>query len=145
LQDSGGSYGIIYKLGRKDIEMQVASTIALFFGMAILAHAQSAVTGKWDGTTKDGSKVSVDLKADGKVLTGTVTVAGRPFPVEDGKIINSKTISFAWTTAFPPEGRQVHFSGKGAVGKDEIKLPLTVEIVDTGQKSDDSITLKRAR
>src|SRR5437870_5340676 len=89
----------------------------------VLALAQTAVAGKWESETKDG-KALVDLKVDGKAISGTFAISGGVFQIEAGKVIDSKTISFSWTTAFPPQGNPIRRVATGKVTGAEIKLTI---------------------
>jgi hypothetical protein len=123
---------------------KLISILALSLATFVFAHAQTSVTGKWEAQTKDG-KVVLDLKADGKIVTGTYTIAGTVFPVEAGKIVDSKTLSFEWTTAFPPAGNPVRRTATAKLNGDNMKLEINVEILSTGAKSKETMTFMRAK
>ena len=61
--------------------------------VAALAPAAHALTGKWEGSTKNGASVLLDLTATDKTLTGTLTHDGQALPITDGKVAKN-TISF---------------------------------------------------
>jgi hypothetical protein len=73
-----------------------------------------------------------------------VAIGGRSFPIENGQIKDSNTLSFEWTTAFPPEGNPVFRSAIGTIGNDEIKLDIKGKIVSTGAEFTETMTLKRS-
>lgn len=60
------------------------ATLALV--LAAVVHAQATVTGKWQGETKGGSQVVLDVKAIKTELTGTLTVDGEPNAISEGKM-----------------------------------------------------------
>ena len=126
------------------MKKQIASTLTLFFATVVFAYAQTSVAGKWESeNTPD--KWTFDLKVDGKALTGTVAIGGRSFPVEDGKVIDSSTISLSWTIAFPPEGNRVSRSATGTLSGDELKLAIKGKIESSGEEFSESMTLKRSK
>jgi len=67
------------------------ATLALV--LAAAAQAQVPVVGKWQGTTKNGMHVVLDLKTSGQVLTGTLTRDGESSTITDGKV-SRNTITF---------------------------------------------------
>jgi hypothetical protein len=66
---------------------------ALALVLAITLQAQTAISGKWRGTTRNGMQVLLSLKADGGALTGSVTGDGETSPITQGKV-SSSTIRF---------------------------------------------------
>ena len=60
------------------------AAIALVF--AAVVHAQEPLTGKWQGETKNGSQIVLDLTATETALTGTLTRNGEPTTITDGKV-----------------------------------------------------------
>ena len=66
------------------------TAIALAFLMAAVLEAQTSITGKWQGTTRNGSQVVLNLKAAGGALTGTVTRDGQASTITGGKITGAK-------------------------------------------------------
>ena len=76
-----------------------------------------SATGTWRGTTVQGRRVMLDLKADGPTLTGRLTLDERSAVITDGRIDHS-TISFR--SRF--DGRTAAFTGD--VTGDELTLAL---------------------
>jgi hypothetical protein len=111
-----------------------------------LVYGQATVAGKWEtGEPAARDRTAMELKVNGKSLSGTVMVCGGSFPIEDGKVVDKNTVSFAWTTACPPEGRQIHRSATGKLNGDQLTLTNKGLIVDQNQPFDDSMTLKREK
>jgi len=114
----------------------------LFSGMillvvALVALAADAVTGKWAYETqgRDGTPrpTTLDLKADGAKLTGTVTggMGGRggggggapsPAPISNGKV-DGNNVSFDVTRDFG--GNSMTTKYEGVVSGSEMKLKVT--------------------
>jgi hypothetical protein len=67
--------------------------VTLALVLAAAAEAQVPVAGKWQGTTRNGMHVVLDLKAAGQVLTGTLTRDGEPSTITEGKVSKS-TVTF---------------------------------------------------
>jgi len=67
------------------------ATIAL--ALVAVVYAQAGLTGKWQGETKSGTQILLDLKATGKSLTGTITMNGEPSTITEGKVSKS-TMTF---------------------------------------------------
>jgi hypothetical protein len=84
-----------------------ATTIALLFALGV--QAQATLTGKWEGKTKGGSKVALDLTANKTTLTGTLTEDGGTLTIADGKV-SKNTFTFTVTLG----DRTEVFSGKFA-------------------------------
>ena len=61
--------------------------------MTTVVHAQSRIAGKWQGTTSNGMDVVLDLKVADEKLTGTVTRAGTPSTITEGKVTKN-TLTF---------------------------------------------------
>ena len=97
-------------------------------GLLALTAVAADVTGKWvarmagrNGQTHD---VTFTFKAEGNVLTGTVTTRRGDVPISDGKI-DGNHISFNQTMEF--NGNTVRLSYRGTLAGDEIKLTRTRE------------------
>jgi hypothetical protein len=78
-----------------------AATVLLVW--ALVASAQAGLTGKWQGETKSGSAVTLDLIAKGATLTGTLTNGGQTIPIENGKITKN-TFTFTATRGEQTDG-----------------------------------------
>jgi hypothetical protein len=92
-----------------------SSVIALLLAAAV--YAQSALTGKWEGTTANGSQVVLDLTATETTVAGTVTRNAETFKISDGKV-SKNTFTFKVTLNDQPEGLTGELAG------DEIKVWL---------------------
>jgi hypothetical protein len=116
---------------------RVLYLLALFLlGTTLLSAAD--VTGKWTGEVegRNGKRpITMNLKADGATLTGTVTARNADTPISDGKI-DGDNISFAMT--FEGNNGKVTINYKGTVSGDEIKFTRTM-----GERTTD-FTVKRA-
>jgi hypothetical protein len=64
---------------------RILEGITLALLLAAVVQAQSSLTGKWQGATRNGMQVVLDLKVADTVLTGTVTREGEPSTITDGK------------------------------------------------------------
>jgi len=53
-------------------------------------YSQGGMTGKWQGETRSGTKILLDVKATETALTGTLTVDGQPFAISDGKVSKNR-------------------------------------------------------
>jgi hypothetical protein len=60
------------------------ATIALV--LVAVVYTQAGLTGQWQGETKSGTQIMLDLKADGKAVTGTIAMNGEPSTITDGKV-----------------------------------------------------------
>jgi hypothetical protein len=99
-------------------------SIALMGVILVATFAFAAdVDGTWTGViTVTGSEVPVTyvFKADGNVLTGTLSQAGSPLvPIKDGKI-DGNNISFVLSLNY--QGQPIQVNYKGVVSPAEIKL-----------------------
>ena len=69
------------------------SILAAALTAAIAVQAQSALAGKWQGETKGGAALVLDLIVDGTALSGTLTRDGVSTPLSAGKVAKN-TFSF---------------------------------------------------
>jgi hypothetical protein len=73
--------------------------IALF---PVARAQQSAVAGKWEGTTRNDMRVVLTLKVADAVLTGSVTRGDQTATITEGKV-SGKTITFKAVLGGEPE------------------------------------------
>jgi opacity protein-like surface antigen len=92
-----------------------ASLIALLLAAAV--HAASALTGKWQGTTRNGAEIVLDLAATDTALTGTLTRNDQTVKITDGTV-SKNSFTFKATLNDQAEG----FTGE--LAGDEIKIWL---------------------
>lgn len=86
------------------IRIPSASTVvAIALAFAAGAHAQSALTGKWQEITSSGLQIELDLAATSTAVAGTFTVRGRPLTIADGTV-SKNMFTFKATLADQPEG-----------------------------------------
>jgi hypothetical protein len=78
-----------------------SATIALV--LAAVVVAQATLTGKWQGETKNGSQIVLDLTATETTLTGTLTRNGEPTRITDGKV-SKNSFTFKATIGEETEG-----------------------------------------
>jgi len=122
------------------------TTILLVVALGLWA---ADATGKWtfEQQGRNGSQtVTMDLKADGSTLTGTVTggMGGRgggPMEISEGKI-DGNTITFKVVREF--NGNQFVTSYKGTVDGDTMKLDVTRPGRGGGEPQTNTVTAKRA-
>ena len=93
--------------------------------------ADARLTGRWQGTTASGRPLALELKVDGQVLTGRLTLAQQSTDITEGKV-EGDTFSL---TAGPLDGRTVVCNGR--LASEEVEL--TVQGVGS------PLTLKRAK
>lgn len=93
--------------------MLVSVLVASMF--AVVAHAQTGIAGQWQGETRSGTPVALDLTVKDTILSGTLTRDGEPLTLADGKV-SKNTFTFKATLNGQAEG----FSGE--VTGDEMKV-----------------------
>jgi autotransporter translocation and assembly factor TamB len=89
--------------------------------LAAVAFA-AGVDGKWTFETqgRNGPQTStINLKADGAALTGTISGRGGDTAIEDGKV-DGNNISFSVTREM--QGNKITIKYSGTVSGDELKL-----------------------
>jgi len=96
---------------------RILTSITIAVVLAAVVHAEAKLTGKWEGETKSGSPVVLDVKATKTALTGTLTVDGKPATIADGKV-SKNTFTFKATINDQTEG----FSGE--LTGDQLKVWL---------------------
>jgi len=94
---------------------RLLSIAALFLVVAAAAHAQAALTGKWQGETRSGTAIVLDVAAKGDALTGTFTRGEQSAPIAEGKVAKN-TFKFKTTI----NEQTVAFSGE--LSGDDIKI-----------------------
>ena len=67
------------------------ATIALV--LVAVVYTQAGLTGKWQGETRGGTQIVLDLKATEKTLTGTITMDGQPATFTDATV-SKNTFTF---------------------------------------------------
>lgn len=117
-------------------------TTGFLLGWLTLTAMAADVSGKWtaqvpgrNGQTRDAV---FTFKADGNVLTGSVSGRMGDMPIADGKI-DGDHISFTQTLEF--NGNSLKFLYQGTVSGDEIKFTRTR---DGGDAPPQEFTAKRA-
>lgn len=91
------------------------SIAALLIVVTAVASAQATLTGKWQGETRSGSAIALDITVKGEVLTGTFTRSGQSAPISEGKVAKN-TFTFKSTI----NDQTVAFSGE--LAGDDIKI-----------------------
>lgn len=99
------------------------SVMALFLLLTAVSVFAADVTGKWvaqvPGRGGQTREVTLNLKADGNALTGTMSGRRGDTPIEEGKI-DGDNISFSQTMEF--NGNSMKIIYKGKISGDEIKF-----------------------
>ena len=96
---------------------------SLFILLAAAALFAADVSGKWvaqvPGRGGQTREITINLKADGGNLTGSVTTMRGDAPISDGKI-DGDNVSFTQVMEF--NGNQVKIHYKGKVSGDQIQF-----------------------
>ena len=108
-----------------------SSVVAVLLATAV--YAASALTGKWEGTTGNGSQVVLDLTATETTVAGTVTRNGETFKISDGKV-SKNTFTFKVTLNDKLEALTGELAG------DEIKVWM-----DSRGPAESTVVLKRVK
>jgi len=122
------------------------TTVLLVVALGLWA---ADATGKWtfEQQGRNGSQtVTLDLKADGSTLTGTMSGGmggrgGTPAQISEGKV-DGNTITFKVVREF--NGNQFVTSYKGTVEGDSMKLDVTRPGRNGGEPQTNTVTAKRA-
>jgi hypothetical protein len=100
--------------------------VLLSCALAVVALAAD-VTGKWTYETqgRNGPQTAtMNLKADGSTVTGTVSGRGGEIQISDGKI-DGNTVTF--TVVREMQGNKITSKYTGTVSGDEIKFKIETE------------------
>jgi hypothetical protein len=73
-----------------------ASFAAIVLTLALMAHAEEGLTGKWQGETPNGASIVLDLTVKGTALTGTLVRDGQSTELSEGKV-SKNTFTFKAT------------------------------------------------
>jgi len=85
----------------------IIAVTAVALVLSAVVHSQAGLTGKWQGETRNGSRILLDLTAMKTVVTGTLTRNDEASTIADGKVSNN-TFTFKATLGDQTEG----FSGE---------------------------------
>ena len=85
------------------IMTRIITGATLAIVMAVVLHAQATLTGKWEGKTKNGFQIVLDLTATETALTGTFSRDGQPAKITDGKV-SKMSFTFKVTIGDQTEG-----------------------------------------
>ncbi len=96
---------------------RVLMGVVIALALGLMVHAQAGVTGKWEGKTRNGFEIKLDLTAAEKALTGTLTREGQSSAIVDGKV-SKNTFTFKATLSDQTEG----FTGE--LDRDQLKVWL---------------------
>jgi hypothetical protein len=94
-----------------------ASVAAIALTCAVGAQDQGTLTGKWQGETRGGAALVLDLTVKGAELTGTLTRDDVSTPISEGKVTKN-TFTFNATLGDRTDG----FSGE--LADNQIKIWL---------------------
>ena len=101
---------------------RILTSITLAVALAAVVHGQATLTGKWEGATKNGSSILLDVKATKTVLSGTLTVDGKPATITDGKVSKN---TFTFQATFDEGSSRSHTEGlTGELVGDQITIWL---------------------
>jgi len=106
--------------------MQLARLLILALATAALSLAAD-VTGKWTGSvdTNDGVvTITLNLKADGESLTGSIVTHMGEMPIKEGKVTGDEV---NWLNTFERDGNSMKIRHKGKINGAEMKVTVTVE------------------
>ena len=98
--------------------------------LSLLACALSLaadINGTWIGNvdTNDGAvRLTIDLKAEGDTLTGSVTSHVGKMTIREGKISGDE---LSWVTVYERDGNSLRILNKAKVSGSEMKVVTTVE------------------
>jgi hypothetical protein len=95
----------------------ILTTTMIALALPAFAYSQSAITGKWQGQTKSGTRIVLDVKGTTTTLTGTLTQDEQTAMIADGKV-SKNTITFKATF----NGRTDGFTG--ALVGDQMSVQL---------------------
>ena len=104
--------------------IRVVSLLALIL-LCVTVLSAADVTGKWTGEMegRNGKRqVTMNLKAEGATVTGTISGRNGDTPISDGKI-DGDTITFNRTMQFGDNKMTMNYKGK--IAGDEIKFAIT--------------------
>jgi hypothetical protein len=82
---------------------RVLTGAAIALVLAAAVQAQAGLTGKWQGETRNGSQIVLDLTATETALTGTLTRNDQPSTITDGKV-SKNSFTFKATLNDQTEG-----------------------------------------
>lgn len=105
--------------------MRIFTVFAVVLALCAVSASAADVSGKWKATytTPDGQQreSTLDLKAEGAKLTGTISSARGEAKIDNGAI-DGDQVSFTVTRNF--NGNDVTLKYKGKVSGDELKLTV---------------------
>ena len=112
--------------------MKFASAVVFVLALAFVVQAQTSVAGKWQGATRNGNEVALELVVKDGALTGTFSRSGQPVPITEGKLVKN-------TIAFKAKINDQAEAFSGELAGDELKIWLERQ----GQES--TVVMKRVK
>jgi hypothetical protein len=115
-----------YTIFGYDLHMQALRLALLTVAAAALAFGDG-ITGKWTGeinTPNGAMQLTIEFKADGETLTGTVGTQMGEMPIKEGKV---KGDELSWVTTFERDGNSMRILNKAKVSGTEMKVVTSVE------------------
>lgn len=88
-------------------KMLTGVTIALV--LVTVVHSQAGLTGRWQGETRSGTQIVLDLTATEKSLTGTITMNGEPAAIAEAKVSKN---TFTFNAPVKETNRTEGFTGE---------------------------------
>jgi hypothetical protein len=82
---------------------RILTSTTLSLVLATVVQAQATLTGKWEGKTKNGFQIVLDLTATETALTGTLIREGQVAKITDGKV-SKMSFTFKATLGDQTEG-----------------------------------------
>ena len=124
-------------------ENKMKLRITLLTALLAVGAFAADVTGKWSaevpGRGGQARTQTIELKADGGALTGSIGMGDNTTPISDGKV-DGDNIKF--TVVREMNGNSMKMNYVGAVSGDEIKFKMSVEGRDGPARE---FTAKRAK
>ena len=82
---------------------RILTAAAVFVGLAAVVQAQDRLTGKWQGQTRNGARLVLELAATDATLTGTFTRNEQTSPITEGRRTQNR-VTFKVTLGDRTEG-----------------------------------------
>jgi hypothetical protein len=120
--------------------LSLLALLGVFSLVAAAADVSGTYKAEMQGRGGNAQTVTINLKADGNNLTGSITTPRGEYPISDGKV-SGDNVSFNQKMSF--NGNDFVIKYKGKVEGDSIKFTRTMTTQDGQERSTDFTAKKQ--
>jgi hypothetical protein len=120
--------------------LSLLALLGLFSFVAAAADVSGAYKAEMPGRNGNTQSITINLKADGDSLTGSITTPRGDNPISDGKVSGDK-VSFKQKMSFNGNDMVINYTGK--VDGDSIKFTRSMTSPDGQERKTEFVAKKQ--